>query len=182
MSDDDPTPRHRRPRSHWGDTERAAVGRERKNAPPLGVPQLDDLDEAARLPPPPGRFPLDYPLEDTHPIDPATLTVTERALDGRVTRANARIEQAEIRGKKDTANRVMEAIGGLPSATLLRWIWRGLTFLFAAIGALLYKLILVVRTFDAVENRANDNAARIQFLEQYLFLKSQPATPEKVDP
>lgn len=40
---DEPTPK--RPRSHWDDEQRAAVGRERRQAPPQGVPVEFDAED-----------------------------------------------------------------------------------------------------------------------------------------
>lgn len=176
--DDDDTPRYvRRPGSMSGiDRDSADRKRRRADAPVFGIrirDQVDDLAgivEALPLKPPP-----DYPEEDSHPIDVDGLPEPLVELHHRVDRANRRIKRA----KRDSNNTVLAALASMP---MLKRIWRGLCVLIGILSYGVGKLIVFVHMYDAVEARTQETAARVQLIEQVLFLRSQPAaTPEKVN-
>lgn len=171
------------------DADRALLSRKHRQAPPLGVPisQLDELDEAAPLDPAPNE-------EITTPHDLelrfGQLSAKERYFAERMEEVR-KAEAARNRKAQDTADKVLEAIGNVPPMARfqmlegrlvdlekdlakffgrLAWAFR---LAVGAAGAAAIKLVLVIRAFDAVEARSEFNAARVQLLEQVIFLRSQ---------
>lgn len=66
---------------------------------------------------------------------------------------------------------------------LLDRAWWLFTVAIGGLGAAIVKLIMITRVFTAVEQQAAHSAARIQLLEQVIFLRSEPAvTPERAEP
>lgn len=95
-------------------------------------------------------------------------------------RSELRELQLELTGKDGTNGKVGVLRGAVEK--LLSRAWWFFTVAVGGIGAAAIKLIVVGRAYGELETQCQANTARVQLLEQVVFLKSQPAAAGKVDP
>lgn len=214
MTDDDddrPTPPDRpgskRARSHWGDAQRADVGKARRKTPPAGVPRPTTSVEG-------GITPIQHILDV---IANATMTPEERMnaalrelwqhianveMRAREARGDegdltkVRHELAELRldvvarfadlhgvsGDNGKLGKLADAIEHVAGRmrTLLNRLWWGFTVMVAALGGAAVKLVMIGKVAGQIEAQVANDTARIQLLEQVVLLQQRAFTPGKV--
>jgi hypothetical protein len=200
----DPDDTSRRARSHWGDDERVAVGRDRRSTPARGIQAERDRDQVTPvtdlLDLIDGLDIIDGPRlkrivrliwEHTANVEmravqriPDEQDITKLRADVAAIDADLRREfrelQFELMGRDGTNGKIGMLRGAVEK--LLSRAWWFFTVAVGGIGAAAIKLIVVGRTYGELEMQCRANTARVQLLEQVVFLKSQPAAAGKVEP
>lgn len=183
--DDEPT---RRARSHWGDEERASVGRDRRATPARGLEIADPRDRDHHTP----VTDLLALIDGLDEITPRQLKQIVRLVWEHTTNVELRSVQripdeqttAETRrefrelqleltgkdGKNGKIGLLREAVDRLMSRA-----WWFFTVFVGGIGAAAVKLLIVGRAYGELDAQVNSNRARLQLIEQVVFLRSQPA-------
>jgi len=181
--DDDDTPRiTRRARSHWGDTERAEVGRGHRRD------QLAELEDAVGVPEPRAE------ADDTKPLHLTTLGELE------IWERIDRLKDSVRRGHKDTGDQILAAMGDRPPnerlATLETRV-RITSGILAAIGIIALGSVIATGTvlyqrgeaageveqrLKTLEQRADHDEARLDQLERALYSTRRGAEQDRAAP
>jgi hypothetical protein len=179
--DDDVTPQ-RRPRSHWGDEQRAAVGRGRRT-PPQGVAIPQDIGEERTAP---AGLPLPAERDEFTPVGHILDTITDPQMK-RVVRLiwehSANIEmRSEQRVGSDALRTELDTVQASVKKLFDRAWWL-FTMLVGALGAAAIKLVIIGRAYGDMETEIRALKDRTQLIESVDFLRNRlPAFMPEKDP